>query len=91
MATKSTPSSRLNAICPYFTMFPIDFPLSALDTHTATRVLDPFCGRGTTSSQPGSKASQALVSDQILLQYHWLLLRMSKPRSREWSALLAEF
>jgi SAM-dependent methyltransferase len=40
---------RLNAICPYYTMFPLDFPLQQLAAKpTATRVLDPFCGRGTT-------------------------------------------
>ncbi|MFI6295934.1 DNA methyltransferase [Nonomuraea sp. NPDC050790] len=40
---------RLNAICPYYTMFPLEFPLQQLETFTgATRVLDPFCGRGTT-------------------------------------------
>lgn len=40
---------RLNAICPYYTMFPLDFPLQQLaDFPKATRVLDPFCGRGTT-------------------------------------------
>ena len=42
---------RLNAICPYFTMFPLDFPLDILKTHARenARVLDPFCGRGTTN------------------------------------------
>ncbi|MBB4904001.1 DNA methyltransferase [Actinophytocola algeriensis] len=40
---------RLNAICPYYTMFPIDFPLEQLAAKPdTTRVLDPFCGRGTT-------------------------------------------
>jgi SAM-dependent methyltransferase len=40
---------RLNAVCPYYTMFPLDFPLQQLSAHpSATRVLDPFCGRGTT-------------------------------------------
>lgn len=40
---------RLNAICPYYTMFPLDFPLQQLAAYPgATRVLDPFCGRGTT-------------------------------------------
>lgn len=40
---------RLNAVCPYYTMFPLDFPLQQLAAHPgATRVLDPFCGRGTT-------------------------------------------
>ncbi|MFI0714068.1 site-specific DNA-methyltransferase [Streptomyces inhibens] len=40
---------RLNAVCPYYTMFPLGFPLQQLAAHAAaTRVLDPFCGRGTT-------------------------------------------
>jgi hypothetical protein len=42
---------RLNAICPYFTMFPLSFPLDILKTYARpnARVLDPFCGRGTTN------------------------------------------
>jgi SAM-dependent methyltransferase len=40
---------RLNAVCPYYTMFPLDFPLQQLAAvPQASRVLDPFCGRGTT-------------------------------------------
>jgi SAM-dependent methyltransferase len=40
---------RLNAVCPYYTMFPLDFPLRQLELFPdAKRVLDPFCGRGTT-------------------------------------------
>jgi SAM-dependent methyltransferase len=40
---------RLNAVCPYYTMFPLDFPLGQLRLYPdARRVLDPFCGRGTT-------------------------------------------
>lgn len=40
---------RLNAICPYFTMFPLDFPLGVLaEARPHEWVLDPFCGRGTT-------------------------------------------
>lgn len=44
-------AGHLNAICPYFTMFPLEFPYSILK-HRAQRgqwVLDPFCGRGTTN------------------------------------------
>lgn len=45
----TSPSVRLNAICPYFTMFPITFPLSQLaGAAPGDPVLDPFCGRGTT-------------------------------------------
>lgn len=39
----------LNAIAPYYTMFPIQFPLSRLRKASIDDwVLDPFCGRGTT-------------------------------------------
>lgn len=45
------PPHRLNHICPYFTMFPLDFPLSILQSRgqRGDMVLDPFCGRGTTN------------------------------------------
>lgn len=41
----------LNAICPYFTMFPLDFPYTVLRDAPSKNawVLDPFCGRGTTN------------------------------------------
>lgn len=44
------PKYALNAICPYFTMFPLEYPLRVLQDHRKERpvVLDPFCGRGTT-------------------------------------------
>lgn len=39
----------LNAICPYWTMFPLSFPLAVLaEAKQGEWVLDPFCGRGTT-------------------------------------------
>lgn len=40
-----------NGICPYFTMFPLDFPLNILkrSARVGDVVLDPFCGRGTTN------------------------------------------
>lgn len=44
------PRYALNAICPYFTMFPLEYPLRVLSKHKKDRpvVMDPFCGRGTT-------------------------------------------
>lgn len=43
-------SGRLNGICPYFTMFPIEFPLEVLrEARPDQLVVDPFCGRGTTN------------------------------------------
>ena len=44
-------NTALNGICPYFTMFPLDFPLNILKRRAreGDLVLDPFCGRGTTN------------------------------------------
>jgi hypothetical protein len=44
-------STALNAVCPYFTMFPLNFPLGVLRGRAKEGewVLDPFCGRGTTN------------------------------------------
>lgn len=43
------PKFALNAICPYFTMFPLEYPLRVLKRHRSGQpvVMDPFCGRGT--------------------------------------------
>jgi hypothetical protein len=43
--------TSLNTICPYFTMFPLTFPLRVLANERSRDrwVLDPFCGRGTTN------------------------------------------
>jgi hypothetical protein len=42
------PTHSLNAICPYYTMFPLEFPLKIIKKmRNRTRILDPFCGRGT--------------------------------------------
>ena len=39
----------LNTVCPYYTMFPLEFPLARLArAKPGEWVLDPFCGRGTT-------------------------------------------
>ncbi len=47
----SCSQTALNGICPYFTMFPLNFPLNILrrKAKTGDVVLDPFCGRGTTN------------------------------------------
>ena len=41
----------LNGICPYYTMYPLDFPWRVLKKHgqPGDWVIDPFCGRGTTN------------------------------------------
>lgn len=44
-------TESLNAVCPYYTMYPLDFPLRVLKGlgDEGEWVLDPFCGRGTTN------------------------------------------
>lgn len=43
------PRHSLNAICPYYTMFPLEFPLRSLSLVKGSKyIADPFCGRGTT-------------------------------------------
>lgn len=37
----------INGICPYFTMFPLQYPVQILNNTEHATVLDPFCGRGT--------------------------------------------
>ncbi|HEX7903879.1 MAG TPA: DNA methyltransferase [Chitinophagaceae bacterium] len=50
LENKIHPKVRLNAICPYFTMFPLSFPYKTLQSAAKTDlVYDPFCGRGTTN------------------------------------------
>jgi hypothetical protein len=44
------PRYKLNAVCPYYTMFPLEFPYKILQKKPKnTVVFDPFCGRGTTN------------------------------------------
>ncbi|MBN1368265.1 MAG: hypothetical protein JW967_10115 [Dehalococcoidales bacterium] len=47
----SITQSTLNGICPYFTMFPLEFPLRILKQYASKSewVMDPFSGRGTTT------------------------------------------
>lgn len=55
----------LNAICPYFTMFPLNFPLGILkrQANEGDVVLDPFCGRGTTNYAARLTGLQSLGVD----------------------------
>jgi hypothetical protein len=47
---RNSEASVLNGICPYYTMYPLEFPLTVLKKAAANDwVYDPFCGRGTTN------------------------------------------
>jgi hypothetical protein len=63
--TAVEPSTALNAVCPYYTMFPLEFPLSVLAklSKKLLRILDPFCGRGTTVFAARLKGHQAFGID----------------------------
>ena len=59
----------LNSVCPYYTMFPLDFPLARLaGASTGDWVLDPFCGRGSTNLRPDCWGFRRLV----LMLTRWL-------------------
>src|SRR5262249_48035230 len=51
VAVKPSQSTALIAVCRYYTMYPLDFPLNAMRrlSGKSNWVLDPFCGRGTTN------------------------------------------
>lgn len=62
---RAEPSLALNAICPYYTMFPLAFPLYVLKRcgGVGLKVLDPFCGRGTTIFAARIKGHKAFGLD----------------------------
>ncbi len=41
-------SYLLDSLCPYFTEFPLSFPLNFFEENNVKKVFDPFCGGGTT-------------------------------------------
>ncbi|WP_116293916.1 DNA methyltransferase [Cupriavidus taiwanensis] len=65
------PRYALNAICPYFTMFPLEYPLRVLRKHRndSPVVMDPFCGRGTTlfAARALGLASRGIDSSPIAI------------------------
>src|SRR5215211_4346599 len=70
-------NTSLNAICAYFTMFPLEFPYKILSAHAQSNqwVLDPFCGRGTTNY-----ASRLLGLSTIGIDSHPLAVALSQAK-----------
>lgn len=57
-------STSLNSICPYYTMFPLEFPLGVLKkAKQGQTIADPFCGRGTTLFAARIKKMRAVGID----------------------------
>lgn len=67
----------LNAVCPYFTMFPLGFPLRVLARGADSKagVLDPFCGRGTTNM-----AARILGLPSVGIDSHPLAVALTKAK-----------
>ena len=72
-----TQPASVNAVCPYFTMFPIEFPLKILsrETRSTANVLDPFCGRGTTNI-----AARLLGFSSVGVDSHPLAVALTKAK-----------
>lgn len=89
-------TGALNAICPYFTMFPLDFPLSILERHASMNdwVLDPFCGRGTVTyaSRVSRLSSVSIDSNPVAIAITQAKLVNSTPSqiARAASRILSE-
>ena len=75
----STLGTALNAVCPYFTMFPLGFPLRVLSRgeRDGGAVLDPFCGRGTTNI-----AARLLDLPSVGIDSHPLAARLDTGEGR---------
>jgi DNA methylase len=83
-------STLLNGICPYFTMFRLDFPLRVLKTRASITdvVLDPFSGRGTTNY-----AARLLGLDSVGIDSNPVAaaLTQAKLANADSKAVVAEF
>ena len=62
-------NSNLNAICPYFAMFPLDYPLNIIEKYRCKSILDPFCGRGTTNMAARMKGAYSVGIDSSNVAY----------------------
>ncbi len=75
----------LNGICPYFTMFPLEFPYSILNNLASPKewVIDPFCGRGTTNyaSRILGLPSIGIDSNPVAVALSQAKLANTSPRS----------
>lgn len=81
----------LNGICPYFTMFPLEFPYRILSAYRSQGewVIDPFCGRGTTNYASrilglpsigidSNPVAVALSQAKLANTTPWLIMRVAR-------------
>ena len=61
----STPEGRWGGLGPYYAMFPVSFVRQSIEKFCprAGRVIDPFCGRGTTAFVASTSGRHALGTD----------------------------
>jgi hypothetical protein len=82
----------LNAICPYFTMFPLEYPLRIIKKHKPENpvVIDPFCGRGTTIYAARKAALPSYGFDTSPVAVAIAKAKLSRAPAREVMALAEE-
>lgn len=62
-------NEKLNAVCPYFAMFPMDYPMKVIQDNECESILDPFCGRGTTIMAAALNGKYAVGVDSSKVAY----------------------
>jgi hypothetical protein len=89
------PIYALNAICPYFTMFPLEYPMRALHpsrlrTYKSALVCDPYCGRGTTVFAARLRGVRAYGMDIAPVAVAIARAKLATTTTAEVDALLGE-
>src|SRR5687768_9716504 len=88
---KYNPKLRLNSICPYFTMFPLNFPFTVLNKANSDHwVLDPFCGRGTTNFAARLRNVNSIGVDSSLVACSIAESKFINPKPQKVSLLANE-
>lgn len=82
---------NLNAICPYYSIFPLDFALKHLKkVKKNTVVLDPFCGRGTTNYAARLMGCSSYGIDNNELAVTISKSKFTSPSKKKFTALIDE-
>ena len=82
-----------NAICPYYTMFPLEYPISIIGKFKSKSpvILDPFCGRGTTIYAARKVGLRAFGLDTSPIAASIAQAKLARARAKNVLKLAEEF